>query len=231
MAITVRSIIEESCARANLIQRKRAVPADIFTAAYNLFLGILSDYSNRNFITAYRDSVDFTPNFDTVLVGEGPDAEVSAPKIQKPVSAMYKIGDDYNDLNFISFDQFFTTKATDIVSWQPVGANLWKLYFKPYFMSSGRNIKLVYNKEMRFEDNDEISLPNQYIELLTRALAYQLSISYPRADATKTAQLQTEMEKLEKFIMGDNSSNRIMTRDLYGQSLLGGFLGGTFLPR
>ena len=228
---TVRSIITEAAVRANLTQRKRDLAPDIFTSAYNLFLGILRDYSNRNYITAYRDAVDFIPQNESVIVGEGPDAEVSAPKIQTPVRVMYKVGNDYNALDFISFDQFFSAKATDIVSWQPIGANVWKLYFKPQFLSAGRTVKLVYNKEMVFEDNDIVSLPSQYIELLTRALAYQLSIEYPRSDANKTITLKTEMESLEKTIMAANSSNRILTRNVYGQSLLGGFLGGTFLPR
>lgn len=231
MSSTVRDIITESAVRANLTQRKRDLAADIYTSAYNLFLGILRDYSNRNFITAYRDAVDFIPQNESIIVGTGPDAEVSAPNIQTPVQAMYKIGADYNQLTFISFDQFFTEKATDIVSWQPIGANLWKLYFKKYFISGNRFVKLIYNKEMVFEDNDTVTLPSQYIELIIRALAYQLSIEFPRADATKTSTLKIEKEDLEKSIMAANSSNRIITRSLYGQSLLGGFLGGTFLPR
>lgn len=228
---TVRDIITEAASRANLCQRKRDLASDIFTSAYNLFLGILRDYSNRNFITAYRDSVDFIPQNESIIVGEGIDAAVSAPKIQSPVAAMYKIGADYNELDFIPFDQFFSKKATDIVSWQPIGRNLWKLYFKLYFLSAGRTVKLVYNKEMVFEDNDEVSLPSQYIELLTRALAYQLAVAYPRADEAKKLSLKVEMENLEKSIAAANSSNRIMLRDSFGQSLLGGFLGGTFLPR
>ena len=231
MATTFRDIIIEAAVRSNVCPRKRAIPSDVFEDCSKMLKGILADYSNRNYITAYQNAVDFQPE-ETVLVGEGIDAAVTVPKIQTPVAVLYKetTSEDYIPLTFVSFAQFFSVGNTDYsVSWQPVDKNLYKIYFKPRFVAQHRTVKLIYNCEMEYSDNDTINLPSQYIELLTRSLAYKLSVEFPRTDTNKQQSLKIELKEIEDMIAAQNSSQRIITRNVAGGSLLGNFLGGRFI--
>lgn len=228
-----RDIIAEAVCRANLSPRKKDIPADMFTTASNLLKGIFQEYSNRNFLIAYQSEVNFTPNHESIIIGEGTDAEVAAPKIQNPTSALYKNvnGIDYIPMNFVSYNQFYSVGNSDFsISWQPIGQNLWKIYFKPRFIVNSREVKLIYNVEIDYNDDEVISLPTPYIELLTRALAYKLTTVFARTDATKATMLKNELDTLENQLEAANASQKIITRDIgYGGTLLGDFIGGRFI--
>lgn len=227
-----RDIIVEAANRSNVSPRKRDIQPDVFTTGSNLLKGILQEYSNRKFITAYRNEVNFMPVSESFLIGEGPDVIVEAPKLQSPESCLYRLSDsDWIPLNFIAYEQFYDGRNGDMsVSWQPTGKNQYKIYFKPRFLSGNRECKLIYTLEMNYNDDDEINLPVPYVELLTRALAYKFSITYPRTDTNKQMSLKTELTELENLLAAANSSNRIITRETgYRNSLLGNFLGGSFI--
>lgn len=232
MSVTVRDLIIEAASRANINPRTKRPTDDIFVSGLQLLHGILQEYSTRNFIVAYKSEVDFDPKI-SIMVGEGPDAEVSAPKIMAPQSCLFQPNSsiDWTKLDFISYDQFYSDTYNDyIVSWQPVQANLYKIYFKPRFAAQNRKCKLIYNVEMTLNDNDTITLPTPYIELLTRALAYKLAISFPRVDNTKMTLLKNELDELENSLAAANSSNRIITRDNgYKGSLFQRFNAGSFI--
>jgi hypothetical protein len=227
-----RDIITEAANRSNIVPRKRDLPADIFTTGSNLLKGIFQEYSNRKYITAYRNEVNFVPLTESFLIGEGPDVTVEAVKIQCPESCLYRLSDsDWVPLNFIAYEQFYDGRNGDMsVSWQPTGKNQYKIYFKPRFLSGNRECKLIYTLEMEYNDNDEINLPVPYIELLTRALAYKFAVTYPRTDTNKQMLLKTELTEIENMLASANSSNRIITRESgYRNSILGNFLGGSFI--
>lgn len=229
---TYREVITESCARSNIVPRKRDIPADIFVSASNLLKGILQEYSNRRFITAYSNEVDFVPQSESFLIGEGPDVIVQAPKIQTPNSVLYRINDnEWIPLNFIAYDQFYAAGYGDYcVSWQPTGIKQYKIYFRPRFVAQNRMCKMIYACEMEYSDNDIISLPTPYIELLTRALAYKLSIAFPRTDITKQNSLKLELSELENMLQASNASQKIITRNLSNRgSMLGNFISGEFI--
>ena len=232
--VRYRDIITEACNRSNVVPRKRDIPADVFTTASNLLKGILQDYSNRKYITAYRNEVDFVPQSESFLVGEGPDVIVEANKLQNPEKVLYKLSEnDWVPLTFVALERFYdANNGPFVVSWQPTGANQYKLYFKPVFLSGNRTCKMIYTLEMEYDDNDIVNLPVPYIELLTRALAYALSVQYPRTDQNKQINLKNSLDDIEKMLMAANSSNRIITRDSgYNGSLLSNFLGGAFILR
>lgn len=231
---TVRDIIVEAYSRNNLVPRKREVDADMFTAALKCLNGILQDYSTRGYIVAYKSEVDFDANVN-VLVGEGPDAQVYAPKIVSPQNILFQnyTSIDWTPMEYIAYDQFYSNNYSDyIVSWQPVQNNLFKLYFKPRFAAQNRKCKLIYNVEMTLvDDKNPISLPTPYIELLTRALAYKLCIIFPRVEQTKIQYLKNELDELENHLTSQNSSNRIITRESGDNrgSLLTKFNAGSFI--
>lgn len=229
---TWRDVIYEAASRSNVNPRKKDLPADQMTTGTNLLKGILQEYSNRKYITAYRNEVDFEPVQESFLVGEGTDVIVEAPKLQVPESILYRLNDsDWMTMNFVAYEQFYDGRNGDFsVSWQPTGARQYKVYFKPRFLAGPRKCKMIYTTEMEFSDNDTINLPTPYIELLTRALAYKFTVVYPRVDTNKQMTLKNELTDLENMLAAANSSNRIITRETgANSSLLSNFLGGTFI--
>jgi hypothetical protein len=229
---SVRDIIVEAAARANVCPRKRALPEDIFVGGLNLFDGVMQEFSNKSYVDAYKSSVDFNPHTETVTVGlEGSD--VSAPRIQLPRRVLYKYPGavDWTPMDFISYDDFYSCLYTDyIVSWQPVGANQFALYFKPRFLTSNPQCRLIYNLEMHFEDGDVVNLPTPYVELVTRNLAYKMAVKWPRVDESKKASLKTEADDLEKSLTATNASMRIITRGgTVGGSMLADMRSGAFI--
>lgn len=240
---TFRDLIIEALARSNIVPRKRTVPEDIFTDAARQLNGILADYSNRHYITAYRDEIDFNPLCEKMYVGlpdnysqeaEYADDTIIVQGLQEPVSVLFKGNNSnagmYQPMNFISYDQFYSmNNGIYTVSWTPVSARQWRVYFKPQFLSSNWTVKLIYNKQMEYADNDVINLPPQYIELLIRALAYKLSIQMPRTDTTKTSLLKSELDDIERMIEAANASQRIITRDSCRSSMMADFMSGKFI--
>lgn len=218
----VRDIIKESAARANVCPRKRELPEDQFVSALQLFNGVLEEFSSKDYIEAYKNEVDFSPTTEGVYIGEGEDADVTANGIQLPKKMYYKYNGaiDWTPMEFIAYDNFYSATYSDfIVSWQPVGPNLYKVYFKPRFLQNNPQCKLIYNVEMKYVDDDVVNLPTPYIELITRALAYKLSVRYPRVDTTKQNSLKAEQDELEASLKATNATMRIITR---GGSLPGG---------
>lgn len=225
MANSVRDIIVEAAARSNVCPRKRVLPDDIFVSGLSLFNGVLEEYSTSDYIDAYQAESDFAPKFESILAGEGEelaDTDVACPKIQLPKRILYKYAGavDWTPMEFISYSDFYSCAYSDYVcSWQPAGKNLFKLYFKPRFVGTNPECKIVYNVEMQFNDGDTINLPTPYVELITRNLAYKFAIKYPRVDESKKASLLSEKEDLEHSLKANNASMHIITR---GGTVMGG---------
>lgn len=231
---SVRDIIVEAASRANVCPRKRVLPDDIFVDSIMLFNGVMEEYSARDYIEAYKDEVDFKPHSEEVYVGERPSEHVDAPSLQLPKKVLYKYDGsvDWTPMEFIAYENFYSAAYSDyIVSWKPVGPNLYKLYFKPRFISNNPECKLIYNVEMKYADNDTVNLPTPYVELITRNLAYKMAVKWPRVDESKKNSLKDEMTELEHSLKATNASMHIITRGGYGQggSLQSNLRSGAFI--
>lgn len=297
MATKVRDIITEAFNRANIVPRKRDLPADNLATGLNLFKGILQDLSNKKYVQAYKSECEFTPKTEKSIIGpyvvkseyegkvffvdsmdEDPnpnDYEVGTYLFAKDIRRAYSVyaatsqihtfiaaGDgkylfdiypdvELNDLMtpvqgyfkesltafdwvpmpFISYDQLYSVSYGDyVISWKPIAEGAYEVYVKPRFLQQKRPVKIIYNIVMDYKDNDVVSLPTPYIELLTRALAYKIAITYPRVDATKMSLLKNEYDELTANLEASNASQRILTRECgTGKTLMGSFLDGSFI--
>lgn len=210
--VSVRNIIVEALCRATLANRKQGAQSNLVEDAYIRFQGILKEYSDNNFITAYRGEVEFIGDKEQIEInGE----DVPAQGITKINAAYYKADNsiDWYPLNFVSLETFYDCSLTDYTySWQPSGENKFRLYLKPRFAKLLRKVKLIYNTEIRLGLDDAVNLPDVYTELLTRALALKMAIDKPRASDIKRNELRDELKSLEEQIKANNADNRILTR-------------------
>lgn len=177
---------------------------------------------------AWIQRLDFKEWFEVL-----PDIEIT--DLMTPTQSLFKEGNstvDWIPQEFISYDQFYSVGYSDyVVSWKPVYEGTYELYFKTRFVQQPRIVKIIYNIEMDYKDNDNISLPAPYLELLTRALAYKCATAYPRVDATKVGLLKAEFDELTQNLEASNASQRILTRDngYGGRTRMGEFLDGSFI--
>lgn len=215
MSTTVREIITEAASRSNVCPRKRVLPDDLFVSGLNLLDGVMQEFSSKDYITAYQNEVNFNPTAETIKIGEAEDADVVANGLQLPKRVLYKYNGavDWTPMEFIAYENFYSGAYSDfVVSWQPIGNNLYKLFFKPRFIANGPVCKLIYNVEMKYKDGDTINLPTPYIELITRDLAYKFAVKFPRAGQEKQLSLKNEFDDLEKSLKSTNASLKIITR-------------------
>ena len=231
----VRDIIIEAASRSNVCPRKRALPEDIFQGMLNLFNGVMQEMSNKDYITAYQDEVDFHPTKEKILVGK--DAEnddVIATKIQMPKKALYRTNGmlDWIPMQFEAYERFYSCTYSDyIVSWKPTGDAEWTIMFKPRFIKpTNYEVKLIFNTVMELKDDDVINLPVPYVELITRELAYKAAVKWPRADEAKKNSLREEADSLARDLKAANASNKIITREgVGGESYMGALMSGSFV--
>ena len=212
---SVREIIVEALCRATLANRRQGARGDLVEDAYERFCGILREYSSNNLITAFRGEVELDGNAERIKIG-GADGIV-ADGITEINSAFCKAENtiDWMPMNFVSVESFYDGTLPDwTYSWQPCGQNEFYLYLKPRFVYQNRKVKLIYNIQISLGLDDAVNLPIAYVELLTRALAYKMSVDKPRASDTKRNELLGELNKLETQLKANNADNRILTREV-----------------
>lgn len=177
---------------------------------------------------AWIQRVDYPTWFEVL-----PDIEIT--DLMTPTQAYFKDGGssiDWIPMEFISYNQVYSVGYSDyVISWKPIYEGTYELIFKPRFIKQPRTVKIIYNIEMKYKDNDNVSLPAPYLELLTRALAYKIATAYPRVDATKIGLLKAEFDELTQNLEASNASQRILTRDngYGGRTRMGQFLDGSFI--
>lgn len=223
MATTVKEILIEGLVRSNLVPRKRAVPADMLQNAYRLFVGILQKYNFSNFISFARNDIEIHPTDDKI--------ELAIENINNISSIVYKDGIDYNELRFVAYEQFFQENSDYVYTWKYTDNNNIEIYLKPRFVAQNKTIKVIFNKELSYSLDDELSIPQVYEELFICSLTYKLALAFPRMDANQIAILKGELDDIEKTVKQNISSNKIITRNCSGNSMLSDFISGNFIFR
>lgn len=222
MATTVKDILIESLNRSNLCPRKRAVPSDLLESAYRLFKGIVSKYNFANYISFARTSMAIVPT-DPII-------EVEVPGANSITSIQWKISDnDYADLRFVAFEQFYSDNDMYTYTWKYTENNSIEIYLKPLFVSGGKQIVVYFNQSLNYSVDDELRIPEIYIELFTAALTHKLAMTYPRTDSSQVQLLKAELDEIEKQVKSMISSNKILTRDPAAISNRAAFLSGSFI--
>lgn len=216
--VTVKSILLEALNRSNLVPRKRVAPADMLESAFRLFRGILQSYNFSNFISFARDELEIIPTDEVI--------ELAVDDINSISNVLYNYGDEWDELRFVSYEQFFQENKDYVYTWKYTTDNTIQVYIgKPVV----GKIKIIFNKNLQYTLDDELHIPQVYEELFVCALAYKLSVVYPRTDSTQTQILKNELDEIEKIVKQNISSNKIITRDVCKQSNLSSFISGSFI--
>lgn len=219
---TVKDILIESLNRSNLVPRKRSAPADMLESAYRLFKGIIQKYNFANFISYTRKEIDVVPE-DAVVGLDGSD-------ISSIANVSYKNNENsYTEMRFVSYEQFYGEPDDYVYSWKYNDEGQIEIYFKKNFVASHKEVKVICNSNVQHNLDDELHIPEIYIELFTAALTHKLAITYPRTDPAQVTLLKGELDEIEKQVKALVSSNKILTRDTATISNFSSFISGDFI--
>lgn len=217
---TVKDIIIEAAARANLCPRKRAIPADLLESAFRLFNGIIQQYTYDNFVNYVRETVTVEKcNTKTEFDLDDMSSIVTVSVDDNHIQA--------TPLEFVAYEQFSTEPNGYIYTWKYTDDGKVEMYVKD--IVAGRNVQVVYNKKISYGLDDQLHIPPVYEELYTAALTYKLAVTHPRTDGSQVALLKSELESIERTVKALVSSNKILTRGSNNLSKLGSFYRGNFI--
>lgn len=181
---------------------------------------------------------DITSNKSTYIAFE---PDIYCPDMQRCMHVMYLSPTSlWAKLRYVPLHQFFTDIDYEIYCDQPIGLGKIKLYL-PYQMIGtylsgdnviGRQIKMVYNANMKFGLDDYLDLPELHLELLTVAVEVALLSHDGDANPQVLQLAQQELKDIEDNIKSTTISNRVIQRDDPDiRESLDSLITGSFLRR
>ena len=241
--VTVRSIITEALARANLVSRRQSAPADMTESAFRLLRGIASKYSNDNLLQFIVSEVTHDLDSREFVLGEveeGAESEylpvdIEAPRIHK-VNKVYWHSKQPTDLGnsvelkFASPDDFDAyPDGSGVYTAQPV--NDLQIVFKTKLMPSPDiELKITYNRKWNIGLDDELRIPEQYVELFIVALTKALAVAFPRLSNEQVNLLKEELKDMENNVRVSTRAVKYLSRRPLRKCVnQAAFISGSFL--
>lgn len=120
--------------------------------------------------------------------------------------------------------------STKVYTYTQKSEGEWLIEIKPNTAKLNYTLKINYNEAMQFDLDDELFIPDNYIELLIVALTHKLALQYPRLDDAQMQRLENEVRVLVDNVRTPKASDRIIEREDYftydGQMTQEELLGG-----
>lgn len=198
--------------------------------------------SNSRALVFYKDGGVYSP-FISSRIGVGPGQytwtttslkpsdfmlfwpDVLVKNMQEVVRCYKKSGNEYEELDFISYEDWYGYDDGLIYSILPVSDTLHKLYLK----DTG-DFKLMYNESFELNMDSELRIPNQYVSLFIAGLAYDLAVAYPRLSDTTVALLKDRLTELEANVRRSSAKSKFIRRKYSKQNMSwDAFVSGRFL--
>lgn len=220
---------ETMMARVYAWDKDRTVMTPVQTGQ-NSFVWRTTSYSSKE--AAIGNMMDLDGHHAIEFI---PDVEVSNLASVREMYARNGSDDDDNDypLDFVSYEDFRNPLyGSGVYTWQPLSDKHIEVRLKkPMVDSVSNGFVLVYNCSYSFTLDDELRIPENYVELFTTALVYALAIKYPKLDAQQVARLKDEKLDMERNIAVPTRANKLILRNNGIRSCTNRsrFLSGEFL--
>ena len=91
----------------------------------------------------------------------------------------------------------------------------WLIMIKPGIALLNKRIKINYNEAIDFDIDDDLYIPDNYIELLIVALAHKLALQYPRLDDAQMSRLEQEVRVLVDNVRTPKAITKMIIRNDY----------------
>lgn len=223
--ISPREIINEAAIRVNLCPRKQALDGGKLESGFKLLQGIIAKYNNDNLLAWTQDYVrvpngQFIHIHDEEVTVEDPSMVDVPLKDCAKINAVYVESDSkllHGKLEYVApadFDRYGSNARVYTVTQK--AESEWVIEIKPYVARMNNyKLKIHYNRGLQFDLDDELYIPDNYIELLIVAVAHKLALQYPRLDDAQMTRLENEVRVLVDNVRTPKAADRIIQRDDY----------------
>lgn len=123
---------------------------------------------------------------------------------------------EYFDLEYVNhtdYDKY--NNSSRVFTYTQKSEGEWVLETKPLFYPENYRLKVNYNEAMEFDIDSDLFIPENYIELLTVALAHKLALMYPRLDEAQMNRLEKEVQVLVDNVRTPKAEDRVLERSNY----------------
>jgi hypothetical protein len=123
---------------------------------------------------------------------------------------------EHYELKFVpayKFDNYYNDASVYTLIQKSEGE--WLIQLKPNVAKQNYRLKINYNESLDFDLDDDLYIPDNYVELLIVALAHKLALEYPRLDETQMERLQLEVQTLVDNVRTPKAVTRMILREPY----------------
>lgn len=123
---------------------------------------------------------------------------------------------EHYELKFVpayKFDNYYNDASVYTLIQKSEGE--WLIQLKPNVAKQNYRLKINYNESLDFDLDDDLYIPDNYIELLIVALAHKLALEYPRLDETQMERLKLEVQTLVDNVRTPKAVTRMILREPY----------------
>lgn len=117
-------------------------------------------------------------------------------------------------LSFLPLEDFDRASAADYVwTYTEMAEGEFILRTKSYTGQGIIGLGVTYNRGFKVDINDDIRIPDAYLELLIVALTYALATTYPRLDDAQMERLAKELGIMENNVRTPKADTRMVKRE------------------
>ena len=243
--VTVRSIITEALNRSNLVSRRQSAPADMVETAFRLLRGIAAKYSKDNLLQfLVSEAVHDLDRREFVIGSTDPEApegiylevDMDAPLLGKVTKMYWRPKDPRNlgtwiDLKLAGPDEFDQYPDTSgVYTCQPVN-DLQAIVKTKLLPDQRAEVKVMYNRRWEIGLDDELRIPEEYIELFTVALTHKLALTFPRLSTEQVKLIAEELAGMENTVRVNTRAIKYVSRNYrtFANKGMTDFISGQFI--
>lgn len=235
--ISVREVITEALARANIVPRRQAAPGHIVEETFKLLKGIASKYNTTDFLSFTQNEkvvqynsvlhivTDNEPTSNSFTFDD--ESIVVIPNVAKINKIYIPDSDVWYELleePYQSFDGKGALSGIFTVLEKSEGE--WLIKFK---VPPVNNVKILFNEALTFDINSNLYISDSYAELFILALTKALVQKYPRNDNTMFQNISAELSRCEELISVPKASKRRVTRESSRRYNVNDLITGRFI--
>lgn len=235
--ISVREIITEALARANIVPRRQAAPGHMVEETFKLLKGIASKYNTTDYLSFTQNEkvVPYNPVLHIVTDNEPSSNSFTFDNelivVIPNVAKINKVYIPDADVGYELFEEPYQTfdgkgQSSDIYTVLEKSEGEWLIKFKVPNVSQ---VKILFNEALTFDINSNLYISDSYAELFILALTKALVQKYPRNDNTMFQNLSMELAKCEELISVPKAARRRVTRESTRRYNVNDLITGRFI--
>jgi hypothetical protein len=118
------------------------------------------------------------------------------------------------ELHFVPYDKFDRYGPAEAVfTFSEKAQGEWIILIKKNIaLMQGYGLRLNYNRALEFDENDDLMVPDSYIEMIITCLTHKLAVQFPRLDEAQMNRLELDMRSMLENVKTPKADTREVLR-------------------